>query len=57
MAAPIKNRLFAALAAYAALGTAAVLTLDGKLQAIVLIFLGGLALKTFIAYKSGRAER
>jgi len=53
----MRQRFHAALAAYAALGVLACFTLDGKIRAAVLIFLGGMALKTVIAFKSGRAAR
>jgi hypothetical protein len=47
------KRLLGAMAAYAALALMAGLTLDGILRTAVWIFLGGLAVKTFIAYKAG----
>jgi hypothetical protein len=50
---PMKQRLFAAIAAYALLALMAGLTLDGLLRTAVWIFLGGLAVKTFIAHKAG----
>jgi hypothetical protein len=53
----MRNRFRAAMAAYGALAAMAAFTLDGKLRIIVLIFLGGMVLKTLAAYKSGRAER
>ena len=46
------QRLAAAMAAYAVLALLATFTLDGKLRLAVWIFLGGLALKTLIAYKA-----
>jgi hypothetical protein len=46
------QRLVAALAAYVILALLAAFTLDGKLRLAVWILLGGLALKTFIAYKA-----
>ena len=48
----MKNRFLAAMAAYAALATAAGYTLDGKMRLAVWIFLGGLALRTLIAYRA-----
>jgi hypothetical protein len=45
----MQGRLIAAMACYAALALAAGLTLDGKLRAIVWIFLGALAVKTWIS--------
>ncbi len=46
------QRLAAAMAAYAVLALLATFTLDGKLRLAVWILLGGLALKTLIAYKA-----
>ena len=46
------QRLAAAMAAYAILALLATFTLDGKLRLAVWILLGGLALKTLIAYKA-----
>ncbi len=46
------KRLYWAMAAYAVLAVMAGLTLDGKFRLAVWIFLGGLALKTLIAYKA-----
>jgi hypothetical protein len=43
------RKFYAALACYAAIGLLATLTLDGKFLWVVWIFLGGLALKTYIA--------
>ncbi len=37
------------MATYAAIALMAALTLDGKFRLVVWIFLGGLALKTYIA--------
>jgi hypothetical protein len=53
----MKRRFYYAMSAYAALAVLAAFTLDGNLRLIILIFLGGLALKTVAAYKSGQAER
>jgi hypothetical protein len=44
--------MYWAMAAYAVLALLATLTLDGKMRLAVWIFLGGLALKTLIAYKA-----
>lgn len=49
----MKNRLYQALAAYAALGGAAAYLLTGLARYAVLILFAGLALKTVIAYKAG----
>jgi hypothetical protein len=46
------KRLYWAMSAYALLAAMAALTLDGKFRLAVWIFLGGLALKTLIAYKA-----
>jgi hypothetical protein len=47
---PTRGRKFyLALAAYAAIALLATLTLEGKFLWVVWIFLGGLALKTYIA--------
>jgi hypothetical protein len=46
------QRLAAAMAAYAVLALLATFTLDGKLRLAVWILLGGLAVKTLIAYKA-----
>ena len=47
------TRFYCALGVYAVLALLAGLTLDGKLLAAVWIFLGGLTVKTFIAYRAG----
>src|ERR1019366_9119524 len=47
------SRFFWALGVYAALALMATFTLDGKLRAAVWILLGGLTVKTCIAYKAG----
>lgn len=47
------KRLWFALACYVTLALLAGLTLDGLFRLAVWIFLGGLALKTLIAYKAG----
>jgi len=47
---PIRGRKFyIALAVYTGIALLAALTLDGKFLWVVWIFLGGLALKTYIA--------
>jgi hypothetical protein len=48
----MKNRFWAAMAAYAVLAAAAGFSLEGKMRLAVWIFLGGLALRTLIAYKA-----
>jgi hypothetical protein len=47
------SRFLWALGVYAALALMAAFTLDGNLRAAVWIFLGGLTVKTCIAYKAG----
>jgi hypothetical protein len=47
------KRLSFALACYAVLALLATFTLDGLFRVSVWIFLGGLTLKTLIAYKAG----
>jgi hypothetical protein len=42
-----------AFGAYAALALLAYFTLDGKLRYAVLLLMGGLSIKTYIAYKAG----
>jgi hypothetical protein len=48
-ASPRGRKFYLALACYAAIALLAALTLDGKFLWVVWIFLGGLALKTYIA--------
>jgi len=48
------TRFLWAMGTYAVLATLAAVTLDGKMRAAVWIFLGGLAVKTLIAYKAPR---
>jgi hypothetical protein len=50
---PKASRFIAAMGAFATLATLSFFTLDGVLRSAVLILLGGLALKTWIAYKAG----
>ncbi len=47
------TRLYCAMGAYAAIGLLALFTLDGLLRTAVWIFLGGLAVKTYIAHRAG----
>ena len=47
------SRFLWALGAYAVLALLATFTLDGNLRAAVWILLGGLTVKTCIAYKAG----
>ena len=56
---PMIRRFLAAMATYAAIAILAAFTLDGKLldgklRLAVWILMGGLALKTLIAYKAHR---
>ena len=46
---PQKSGLIAALAAYAVLAALATLTLTGKMRIAVWIFLGGMAVKTWLS--------
>lgn len=46
----MKRRFYASLAAYAALGALAAFTLRGDIRLATLVFLGGLAIKTYIRY-------
>ena len=46
-------RLLRAFAAYAVLALLAFFTLDGKLRYAILLLMGGLSVKTYIAYKAG----
>jgi hypothetical protein len=50
----VLTRFLWAMGTYAILATLAAVTLDGKMRAAVWIFLGGLAVKTLIAYKAPR---
>jgi len=49
----VLTRIYWAIGAYAVLALLALLTLDGVFLYGVLILLGGLAVKTLIAYKAG----
>jgi hypothetical protein len=48
------RRFLWAMGTYAVLALLAAFTLDGKMRIAVWIFLGGLALKTLIAFKAPR---
>jgi hypothetical protein len=48
----MQKRFYRAMAAYGVLALMAAFTLDGKFRIGVWIFLGGLAVKTCIAYKA-----
>ena len=50
----MNRRFLAAMATYGAMAVMAAFTLDGKLRLAVWILMGGLALKTLIAYKARR---
>ena len=49
----MNTRLLWAMSAYAVLALMAAFTLDGALRYGVWILMGGLAVKTWIAYKAG----
>ncbi|MGD0868691.1 MAG: hypothetical protein ABSB88_04005 [Bryobacteraceae bacterium] len=49
----MKPRFFKAMGTYAVLAILAAFTLDGLIRTAVWIFLAGLAVKTYIAYKAG----
>lgn len=51
-----RRRLYAALGAMGALGLGAALVLRGDVRTVVLIFLAGLAVKSWIAYKKETLE-
>jgi len=51
-----RQRLRAAFASYALLALLSGLTLDGKLRVFLLLFLAGLAVKTWIASKTEQDE-
>jgi hypothetical protein len=48
------TRFLWAMGTYAVLAMLAAFTLDGKMRTAVWIFLGGLAVKTLIAFKTAR---
>jgi hypothetical protein len=48
------TRFLWAMGTYAVLALLAAFTLDGKMRIAVWIFLGGLAVKTLIAFKTAR---
>jgi hypothetical protein len=52
----MNRRLTAALGIYAALAIAAGFTLDGKFRIAVWIFLGGIAIRTYLAVLKSRAD-
>ena len=49
----MRSRLMWAMASYAVLALLAAFTLDGAMRTAVWILVGGLAVKTVIAYKAG----
>jgi hypothetical protein len=49
----MKPRFLKAMGTFAVLAILATFSLDGLIRAAVLIFLAGLAVKTYIAYKAG----
>jgi hypothetical protein len=49
----MNSRLLWAFGAYALLAVLAWFTLDGKLRYAVLLLMGGLSVKTYIAHKAG----
>jgi len=51
---PIDRRFLAAMAVYAAIAVLATFTLEGKIRIAVWILMGGLALKTLIAWGAHR---
>lgn len=53
----MKPRLVTAMCAYAVLAALAAVTLEGMFRVMVWIFLGGLAVKTWIAMIVNRADR
>jgi hypothetical protein len=52
----LDKRFYAAMAAYAVLAVLAAVTLEGKMRLAVWIFVGGLALRTIIAYKAHQED-
>ena len=52
----MKNKLYAAMGAYAVLAILAGFTLDGKLRTFIWILLGVLAIKSYAAYRSSTLE-
>ena len=52
----MRSRFASAMGMYAILAILAGVTLDGKMRLAVWIFLGGLALKTYIAYRRDMVE-
>ncbi len=51
-----RRRLYSALACYAALAAMAALVLEGPFRLVTWIFLGGLAVKSWIVYERDRQE-
>jgi hypothetical protein len=49
----MNTRLIWAMGSYAVLALLAAFTLDGTLRYAVWILMGGLAIKTYVAYKAG----
>jgi hypothetical protein len=47
-------RLYAALAVYAILAALSIYTLDGKIRLATLVFIGGLAFKSYLHYLTKR---
>jgi hypothetical protein len=51
-----RKRLYGAFACYAVLALAAALALDGPLRLVTWIFLGGLAVKSWVIYLRDRQD-
>ena len=51
------TKFWVAMGLYAVLAVAATFTLDGKLRTAIWVLMGGLALKTLIAYKARQIEK
>jgi hypothetical protein len=49
----MNKRFTSAIGAYAVLALLAAFTLDGLLRSAVWVFLGGMVVKTYIAYRAG----
>jgi len=52
----MKNRLLAAMAAYAVIAILATFTLDGGLRVVIWILMAFFALKSYIAHRAGWVE-
>ncbi len=52
----LDKRFYAAMASYAVIAILAGVTLDGKMRLAVWVFIGGLAVRTLIAYKAHEEE-